>query len=540
MSLIRSALGLVAEHLPSASGVFYSRRASGDLAITWAAQSLQALTGRPVQSIVDFPHLWDELIHPEDRSRVKGRLAVLPEVDQVEVEYRIISQDGEVRWVRDRMRVFRNRVGAPVEVVGILSDVTARRSLEGQVALLEERLWESQRVESVGALAGGIAHDFNNLLTAILSSVQLISEQPGLQQQAQQDLRVIRAAAERGGALARQILGFSSGAGREAGSLDLARSLREMEVILARTLGADIDLTVSVPEDLWPVQADGARFEQVLLNLVVNARDAMERGGRLEVRLENEKLLEPLLVEGGQQLPPGNYAVLAVRDTGSGIPGELRSRIFQPYVSTKEGKGGVGLGLATVLRIVRGYGGGIHLETASGSGSEFRVYLPAGRVPARPLHETVAAAVAPAEVGAVRVLVVEDDPGVRELVKRTLDRAGHHAVTAGSAAEALRIFDRVKPSFDVLLSDVVLPDRSGPELYRALTRRVPNLPVVFMSGYGEGVLESRGGPADAVFLQKPFTAQGLAATIRQALAARTHERGGAVEADPLKGEVGTG
>jgi two-component system, cell cycle sensor histidine kinase and response regulator CckA len=517
---LRGFLEQFAAHLPSGGPVFYLRRLTGDRPLAWVARGAEALTGHSVDSLVSASAGWFGVVHPEDRDRVRGALQAPPgEIPEV-LEYRILTASGELRWVQDRIQPAPVREGASLMALGMWTDVTERRALEHQVSVMEERLWQSQRVESVGALAGGIAHDFNNLLTAILSSVQLIAEQPELQPEVRQDLLVIRTAAERGGALVQQILGFSSRAARGSNGGDLARSLRELEGILRRTLGEDVTLRVRIPPQLWSVKTDTVRMEQVILNLAVNAREAMDRGGVLEISVDNVHVggASSGELEGvGEEPIPGDHVRLRVRDTGRGIPEAVRGRIFDAHFSTKNRPEG-GLGLATVRKIVRSSGGAIRVSTRVGEGTIFDVYLPALHGDARALADTPVVRVESAPPGRLRILVVEDDPGVRALVERTLARLGHQAVGAASAAEALRVFDRLRPPFDLVLTDIILPDRPGTELHRALTRRVPGLPVVFMSGYGEEALESRGGgPVGAPFLPKPFSPEQLRAVIQRAL-----------------------
>ena len=517
MSTIRSVLEEVAVLLPPGAPVLYLRHLTGDRSLVWLSPAVEALIGHSSKDLIGSPEGWISVVHPDDRDRVLAAYRLPPGDAPTEIEFRVTTASGEIRWIQDRPRVTPVRSGSQLLAAGVLTDVTDRRTLEHQVSVMEERLWQSQRVESVGALAGGIAHDFNNLLTAILSSAQLMAENPGLPEETRQDLMVIRTAAERGGSLVRQILSFSSRATRPPVTGDIGRSVRELEGILRRTLGEDVALTVDVAEDLWSVHADPARIEQVILNLAVNAREAMERGGSMQIVVENVRMMGGLDADG-ERVEEGDHVRLRVRDTGCGVPEELRTRIFDPYFSTKEAPEG-GLGLATVRRIVRSYGGAIHLESVVGHGSTFDVYLPAGRSAGRPLHESVAASTGTVPQGGLRILVVEDDPRVRALMERTLDRLGHQAVTAGSAAEAIRIFDRVRPPFDLLLTDVVLPDRPGPELYRALARRVPGLPVILMSGYSESALERRGaGLEGAEFLPKPFSPDQLKIVIYRAMA----------------------
>ncbi len=516
---VRTALAAAVEHLPGGRLVLLTRKPLGSPAITWIGGAVETVTGHPPEAFVADPGFFARVVHADDRERVLDEIGRLPGRDTVELSYRMRTAGGEERTLRETLRVVRSDRGNPVEIVGILEDLTDTRALERQVAALEDRLWQSQRVESVGALAGGIAHDFNNLLTAILSSSQLIAEESSLSAQARRDLAVIHHAAARGGALVRQILSFSSRTSMNPQALALPLVITDMEGLLKRTLGADVEMRVKVAQDLWPVHADVARVEQVLMNLIVNAREAMPGGGRLEIRAVNHEITAARRMEG-QELRPGRYVRLTVTDTGPGVPDDVARRIFEPFFTTKGGdRAGAGVGLATVLRIARGYGGAVELDQTAGSGATFHVYLPIegaeSPIPEAGLAETAARS-AP---DAFRVLVVEDDQAVRDIVQRALEADGYSVVAVGSAEEAVRVFDRVRPAFDLLISDVVLPDRSGPELYRALSRRVGTLPVLFMSGYGTEVLTRSGlASSDASFIRKPFKPATLTEKVRELVA----------------------
>ncbi|MCH7562781.1 MAG: hypothetical protein IH968_03050 [Gemmatimonadetes bacterium] len=313
----------------------------------------------------------------------------------------------------------------------MIRDITPECALRERVESLEEQLFRAQRMAALGTLASGISHDFNNLLTTVIATTQILEYELDLDAQGQQDLFTIRSAATRGGTLVRQILNFA-GREEEAGAepIDLGTVMRSLEPILARTLGGDVHLLLDPGEDLWLVGADVALVEQIVLNLVVNAREAMRNGGRLTIRTSNARLTEPLEVDGDVLLP-GRYVVLSVHDTGTGVAESIRRRVFERNVSTKKDRG-AGVGLATVRRIVRDWHGGIEVESRPGEGATFRVYLPARDSDTVSLPPE-AALEHGTEPEAVRILVVEHRPALRTLIERALTREGYSVVAVGTA-----------------------------------------------------------------------------------------------------------
>ncbi|HSR40508.1 MAG TPA: response regulator, partial [Longimicrobiales bacterium] len=458
----------------------------------------------------------------------------LPVVERLRLEYRVRQEKGGTRWIREQLRVLRGGPEGPPEIVGLMTDVTFERSVGGQVARLEDELWRSRKLESVGSMAGSVAHDFNNLLTVILATTDLLRKNDELPGEARQDVRSIRDAATRGTRLVRQLLSFSARTPGSGSDADFKETLEDMEELLGRTVGERVSLELDAGSELWRVPTDRAHVEQIVFNLAINAAEAMPGGGSLRVEARNESVEEEEELDRGR-LVPGRYVRLTVRDTGHGMPPGIRERVLEPFFSTKErpeegGRRAGGFGLATVVRVVRGYGGAVRIESDPGAGSAFHVYFPV-REPME-LEAREARALGTIEEprrGGARVLIVEDDPSVRSVAERVLVREGHSVVAVASAGEGLQVFDRVRPPFDLLITDVVLPDRSGPTLFRALLRRVPDLPVIFMSGYGreqaarEGMDESLG-----TFLTKPFTPGELSRAVEDLLERRTER-----EAEPL-------
>jgi PAS domain S-box-containing protein len=414
---------------------------------------------------------------------------------------------GEVLWRRDGSSFAVEFVSTPlvdggrtVGAVLVFTDVSERRRLE-------DRLRQAEKMEAVGQLAGGVAHDFNNLLTAIVSYAALVRDALGAAHPSVPDVREIEAAATRAAALTRQLLAFSRRQRVAPQVVDLHGVVAGMERILRRVLPENVALTV-VAHAPGTVFADPAQLEVVILNLAVNARDALPRGGRIEIQVFELEDGAPELGDG--EAPPGPLAVLEVRDDGVGMDAATRARIFEPFFTTKPAGKGTGLGLATVYGIVSQAGGEIRVRSEPGRGSEFRVYLPRWSGTAA---ETLAVVPPRPARGDETVLVVEDDAAIRALVHRTLAQAGYRVVDAATADEALS----AAASPDLLVSDVILPGRNGWDLAVALAARRPGLRVLFMSGYaaqhsGEPLL-----PSDAPFLAKPFAPDELLRKVREVL-----------------------
>jgi two-component system cell cycle sensor histidine kinase/response regulator CckA len=403
---------------------------------------------------------------------------------------------------------FRIRHGVlPGRHLALVRDVAAQRSLE-------EQLRHSQRMEALGRLAGGVAHDFNNILTAILGHTEMLAEDQPEGSPLRADLEEIRGAALRASALTGQLLAFSRRQVLQPRVLDLATALRSVEPMLRRIIGEDVELEIAAPAGIT-VRADPNQIEQVVVNLAVNARDAMPGGGRLTLGVATRTLEEREEMLPGESVEPGTYAVLSVSDTGMGITPEVVDRIFEPFFTTKERGRGSGLGLSTVYGIVSQSGGGIRLETTPGKGCTFHVHLPLVSEPPERLDERPGPRL---EHGAETVLLVEDEDAVRHLACRALESRGYTVLPAADGASALALARGYEGPIDLVVSDVVMPGLSGPHLADALRDIRPGIRVIFISGYAEDALGSR-APADqdAGFLAKPFTGGELGAAVRAAL-----------------------
>lgn len=403
----------------------------------------------------------------------------------------------------------RARLQVGLRIVGLQNNLAQR------VKELEDALSGAQKFEALGRLAGGVAHDFNNLLTVILGSADLMLSDRAQQMPAIDMLEMVRQSAERGAALTRQLLAFSRKQVLAPVVLDLNRLIRNVEKILCRLIGEHIELTTTLAPSVHPVCADPGQIEQVLMNLVVNARDAMPDGGTLNIETANAEL-DGNARPGQATLPAGPYAVMKVTDTGCGMDEHTLRRIFEPFFTTKEVGRGTGLGLATVYGIVKQSDGAVHVDSTPGKGTCFTIYLPRSVATSSALETTLSGA--PHANGHETVLVVEDEDSVRTMASRSLRANSYRVLEARDGQEALAISDSCVEPIDLVLTDVIMPKLTGPQLAEALFARRPATKVLLMSGYAdsEGMCR-RVVQSGMPFLQKPFTADGLARKVREVL-----------------------
>jgi two-component system, cell cycle sensor histidine kinase and response regulator CckA len=391
-------------------------------------------------------------------------------------------------------------------------DTTEQRALEMQIA-------QGQKMQAIGQLAGGIAHDFNNMLTAIIgfSDFLLMNHRPT--DPAFQDIMNIKQNANRAAGLVRQLLAFSRQQTLRPQVLQLGDVLSELSILLGRLLGENIELKLDQASGLWPVKADLHQFEQVIINLAVNARDAMTGGGKLAIRTANVDDRESREL-GSRQILPGEYVLIEVRDTGCGMSEEVRQKIFEPFFSTKEVGRGTGLGLSTVFGIVKQSGGYIHVESEEGRGTTMCVYLPRYiGAPEEVETRTERRIEKPKDLtGRGTVLLVEDEDAVRSFAARALGQRGYQVLEASTGAEALDVFENHQGEVDLVVSDVVMPEMDGPTLMEKLRRDRPDLKIIFISGYAEDSFRKHlAENEDFMFLQKPFDLKELAAAVKAAL-----------------------
>jgi signal transduction histidine kinase len=378
----------------------------------------------------------------------------------------------------------------------------------------EEQLRQAQKMEAIGRLAGGVAHDFNNLLTAIIGYTDVVFERNSTDELTKRDVQEIRKAADRAASLTRQLLAFGRKQFLRPVVLDLNDTVTELLQMLPRVIGEHMQTLTRLEQGLWRVTADPSQMEQVLVNLVLNARDAMPTGGTITIETANVELTPVRLEAEGIQLQPGHYVMLAVSDTGTGMDANTRAHAFEPFFTTKPKGKGTGLGLATVYGIVDQSGGAITIKTALGHGTTVRIYLPAVSAPAEKREVDAAPAMT---FGTESIMLVEDNDAVRELARRTLRQRGYTVVEASNAEEAIDLMAK-GAQVQLLLTDVVMPGLSGPNLAARLLQHNPRLRVLYMSGYSEDAAAVHGTFWGGVpLLQKPFTPSQLAERVRIAL-----------------------
>jgi PAS domain S-box-containing protein len=443
------------------------------------------------------------------------------------LDVELTRKDGGTVWAEAKITFLRDGHGQPQGFISVARDISDRRRMEAQTATVQEQLRQAQKMEAIGRLAGGIAHDFNNLLTVMMGRSQMACRRLAPGDPVRQDVEAIEKTGQRAAALTRQLLAFSRQQVLQPRVLDLNAVVSGVEALLRRVIGEDIELITSLATDPGATRADPSQIEQVLLNLAVNSRDAMPRGGRLTIETANVEL------DPGEaralDAEAGAYVRLTVADTGHGMDEATRARIFEPFFTTKEPGKGTGLGLATVHGVVRQTGGHIGVETAAGRGTTFRIYLP--RVSGTP-DPAASAAPAAAARGTEAILLVEDDVQVRALAREILEASGYAVLEAVSPDEALALAGGPR-RIDLLLSDIVMPGMNGVDLARRVRQARPGIRVLYMSGHtGNAVTEEAALDPGLVLLQKPFTMSTLTAKIREALdaagAPRVERRGAAL------------
>ena len=474
------------------------------LRIGYVSPSVRHLLDYMPTELVGRPCL--DIVHPEDagatetflRDALRRRGPLQPH------QLRVRPRNGDWRLLEIGVTSLAGRT----DMGGVLltgRDVTDRRRME-------QALQQAQRMDSIGQLAGGVAHDFNNILTAILGFSEILIDDASPGTDTRLDLEAIQKAAQHGASLSRQLLAFSRRQMLDLKILDLGEVVRDFERMIGRVLGEQIRWRAQADADLWHVKADRGQLEQVLMNLAVNARDAMPDGGALSIETRNAT------IEGGASDPshtPGAYVRFSVKDTGVGMDADTQARIFEPFFTTKAPGRGTGLGLATVYGIVKQSGGFIDVESEPGQGTTFHIYLPAvadGAVDASP------AAPRPATSGeSASILLIEDDAALRRLLARSLERVGHRVSDAADSEEALAILAK-DAAIDMLITDAVLPGQSGPNFARQVESDRPSLRVLFISGYSDDAILRLGLLNEQeAFLQKPFGPRTFVHKVQQVL-----------------------
>jgi PAS domain S-box-containing protein len=477
----------------------------------YVSPQIESMLGfSPAEWLADSAN-WIDHIHGEDRENV----LVIEEHfqrhrDLFQAEYRLIARDGRVLWFRDEAVMLPTPEGQPCLMQGVMYDITERKRLEDQ-------LRHSQKMEAVGLLAGGVAHDFNNLLMLIQAHNErlrsgLVAESP-----AQRESQGIERAVSRAASLTNRLLAFSRRQVLQPQVMDLNEVLGEVAKMLDRLIEKNITLQVERAQNLWPVKADPGQIEQLIMNLAVNARDAMPQGGKLLVKTSNQEVagVHPRLQDG---VRPGRYVLLVVSDNGVGMDSETQAHMFEPFYTTKEPGKGTGLGLAIVYGVVKQLGGWTCVNSQRGQGTTFEIYLPRAegtKVPA-PVEKILDLTTVPK--GTETILLVEDEGGIRELASDFLQGRGYMVLTAMDGNEALRIAQGHEHLIHLLVTDIVMPNVGGKELSQRLRQVRPQIKVLFMSGYPDHpALASTELGVQSTVLQKPFSLDMLAHKVRDLL-----------------------
>jgi PAS domain S-box-containing protein len=458
--------------------------------------------------------MWRELIHPDDRTQVMaGFSKALREVGKYQFEYRILRKSGDYRHVEDVGVVLPDEEGKAARVLGTMKDISQRVQAAEERRRYESEVQHMQRLESLGILAGGIAHDFNNILSAVIGLTDMALQDVPPDSKTAADLREALHAGHRARDLVRQMMAFSRQEGQERTPLQLHLVAREAVKMLRATLPATIEIVDSIDVNSGVVLANATQMQQIIMNYGTNAAQAMKNGGKMEIKLQDVEV-DARLAARHPRLSPGPYVLLSVSDTGHGISPEVLPRIFDPFFTTKGPGEGTGLGLSVVHGIVTGHGGVIVVESIPGRGTTFHTYLPRSAEAApqpKPPTEYVAR-------GNERVLLVDDETAILRFLGRMLPKIGYEVVTCESATEALEIFNKEPDSFDVVVTDLIMPQMTGDVLARILREKRPHLPIVLFTGFGDEVANRQdlSALADEIVL-KPVLGEELALAIRKAI-----------------------
>ncbi len=483
--------------------------------VTFANRRIAELFGYSVEEMVGAP-LFQFMpksaaargAHLDRRERSRAGISE-------EAEVTLLRRDGTEWWALIKTSPIRDATGHFLGTLGMVTDKTNARHVAEALRRAEERNQQSSKMEAVGQLAAGVAHDFNNLLTVIIGYTELMTAEDGTECKHEEEYREILHAAQSASGLTRQLLAFSRQQVLRATPLDVNALIVNMTGLLRRLIGEHIEIAMALAPALSLACVDRGQLEQVVMNLVVNARDAMPDGGRVTISTLNVDLDDSSLAN--EAATPGSYVMLAVTDTGTGMAEETHRRLFEPFFTTKEMGKGTGLGLSTTYGIVKQSKGYIGADTKLGSGTTFKVYLPiADEGAAAPVARPAVAA--PAAGASATVLLVEDEAGVRRLLKRNLETAGYRVFDAVDGNEAERLFAAHKGTIDLLVTDIIMPRCGGPELYHRLQLQAPALRVLYMSGYtNQSSAQQAEIDAGLPFVQKPFTAAEFEQRVRESL-----------------------
>lgn len=502
-----SSIQIQLEHLLASSpAIIYTCYPTEDYPPKFISDNLITQLGYQPSEWINTPNFWSDHVHPDDRLKIHHRCSQILKLNHLTTEYRFRHKNGSYRWLRDEMKLVCDASGNIEEIVGVLSDITETKRLEIQ-------LLRAQRLESIGTLASGIAHDLNNILTPILASVQMF--QLGLDQEKQNKmLKLIENNTKRGANLIKQVLSFAKGFEGKLEIFQVRHLISEVADIARETFPKSINVSTDVSKELWTVYGDPTQLHQVLMNLCVNARDAMTDGGNLLLSASNV-ILNQKEARLNLDAKEGFYVMIAVSDTGTGISPEVLDRIFEPFFTTKEFAKGSGLGLSTVLGIVKGHNGFIDVDTQMGVGTTFRVYIPASKDVETMTDERLELIT---KGQGELILVVDDEEPIREIIKASLESFQYQVLVAGNGVEAIKIYSQYLDKIDCVVIDIMMPVMGGKTTIRELKSLNPKIKIVGISGYfSVDIAKDIAELGVDIFLSKPFTTQELLEVIQKCL-----------------------
>jgi len=496
----------------------FKLRPDGTSCMPYASDRLRELFRVSPEDVRDDARKLFAILHPDDYKEITESIRYSAStLHPWQAEFRVKFSDGEVRWFYSNAVPETQRDGSTLWH-GFANDISQRRESDRAKAQLEEQLRQSQKVESIGKLAGGVAHDFNNLLTSMMGFIELALTEAGAESSAAEYLAGAMDAARRGAALTQQLLAFARKKMVRPEVLDINEVLQRMGTMIRRLVGENLELTLSLSPTLGKVKVDVGSLEQVIMNLVVNARDAMGESGRITLETRNA-FLDDDYCRTHAETHPGEYVVLTVTDTGVGMTPDVQKRVFEPFFTTKPTGEGTGLGLAMCHGIVKQAGGNISFTSAPGQGSTFRVFFPRmiGVTPPQPISIWTPATTT-ASAGNETVLLVEDEETILRVAREALSALGYRVITAPDGVRAMELIERTLERIDLVITDVVMPQMGGRELATRLAVVQPGIRILFSSGYSENAISADGVLDEGInFLQKPYTPTTLARRVREVL-----------------------
>ena len=480
----------------------------------YVSGDFHAITGFRFEDIANQPNIWFERLHAEDRDRTIAALEARRKTGRASIEYRWQCSDGTYKHLLDQAVLLKDAEGRPVEFAGTLTDISEQRSLESQ-------LIQAQKMDAIGKLTGGIAHDFNNLLAAVIGGLGLLDKRAQLSDDQRKILTMTKRAAEQGSELVRRLLAFARRQKLEPKAVDLAALQDAVWDLLTHTLGGLVNIEWKASDEVWCAFADQAQLELALVNLIINARDAMPAGGSVTLSARNGQLGAGNWAE----LPPGDYVQLCVTDTGTGIAPEVLEKVMEPFFTTKELGKGSGLGLSMVYGFAKQSNGAFRIRSEVGTGTTAELWLP--RAPEGALNESAPPKEEPRRKSSrkLRILLVDDHAEVRSTTAAVLEDLGHSVVEAANGADAMKVLNDGDCGYDVMISDYAMPHLSGTEFLRGARELCPGVPGLIITGYAEADAISDRPPGVEILL-KPFTANKLEAVLLRIC----HERAAAAAA----------